>query len=250
MLKSFIAGILALFAATFGIHHAPLATTPTSVAPTSSVITVVNDYFKDPITLVTGTRFETTNGQIFRAPEPIVVPGKHGSLNGTIDITISADAAGQSPAGRLTLPGLASSPKMYEHVFALTAAHTPTNDTQAASAAAAINSSNNTTPHIQDLSNRGTPASTGTSTTSGSSGTTISQPSHNRTISATLNRSTREPVSRLRHERGHRVRNRRARCEIPIATRRNQHGQSIGAGRAAKRDRPNQPDKQSLQRHD
>jgi hypothetical protein len=149
MFKSFIASIVALLAATFGMHHAQ---TPTS-APTTQhsaryEITVVNDYFADPIKLTAGTRFKAGDGSIFRTDQPIMVPGKRDAANGTVTISVVADKARNNPSGRLSLPGLAASPAMYAHVYAVAA--TPA--AQTASAAAAFNSSNNITEQFQDLS--------------------------------------------------------------------------------------------------
>jgi hypothetical protein len=149
MVKSFIASIVALLAATFGIHHAQTPpSAPTAQHSARYEITVVNDYFADPIKLTAGTRFEAVDGDIFRTNQPITIPGKRDAANGTVTISVVADKAGRNPTGRLSLTGLAASRAMYAHVYAVAA--TPA--AQTASAAAAVNSSNNTTQQFQDLS--------------------------------------------------------------------------------------------------
>lgn len=87
----------------------------------SGTVTVVNDYSAAPVKLLATTRFETPDGLIFRAPAQVIVPGKKGSTPGTIQVTVVADAVGESynvgPIAKLTLPGLRGG-AMYTSVYA------------------------------------------------------------------------------------------------------------------------------------
>lgn len=85
-------------------------------------ITVVNAYSSAPIKLIKNTRFQTANGLIFRAPADISIPGKKGSMPGTVTVTVLADAVGSQynvgPQQRFTLPGLKSAGEEYSQVYA------------------------------------------------------------------------------------------------------------------------------------
>lgn len=87
----------------------------------SGSITVVNDYSATPVKLLATTRFETPDGLVFRAPNQVIVPGKKGSTPGTMQVTVVADAVGESynvgPIAKFTLPGLKGGP-MYTNVYA------------------------------------------------------------------------------------------------------------------------------------
>jgi hypothetical protein len=188
MFKSIVAAIVALFAATFGAHyatgspppaHGAVQTAAAAISPTpnfhdgsgaghSAQIEIVNDYFAAPTTLVAGARFETAGGDIFRSPQSVVVPGESGATSGTITISVAPDVAGQEPTGRLTLPGLAASPALYAHIYAI--ATTPRSATaQTASAASALDTPQQQYPAAGD----DTPNSTTQQTTKLSSGQTL-----------------------------------------------------------------------------
>src|ERR1051326_1893850 len=128
MLKALVAAIMALVAVTFGVNS-PAAPHPASNGAPARVaaaaarepqqLTIVNDYFAAPVKLVAGTRFETVDGSAFRSTEAVTVPDKQGRANGAVTVSVIPDIPGAFTSGTLTLPGLASSPTMHKHVFAL-----------------------------------------------------------------------------------------------------------------------------------
>src|ERR1039458_2607137 len=137
MLKCFFAGVLIFLAATFGLHHAPVATTSMPAEPVTEVLTVVHNVSKEPITLAANTRFETDDNLIFRTPQAITIPGRRGAAAGTVEVTVVADQAGSQyniGAAHLTLPGLAGNPTLYQGIYAYTAGASP----QASQVAAAV----------------------------------------------------------------------------------------------------------------
>jgi hypothetical protein len=85
-------------------------------------VTVYNEHSDQPVRLIKNTRFQAPNGQIFRIPVSVDVPGKKGATPGSIAVTVFADQTGPDynigPIDRFTLPGLKSSPDMYEKVYA------------------------------------------------------------------------------------------------------------------------------------
>ena len=87
----------------------------------SGIITVYNEYTTSRQRLIKNTRFETSDGNVYRVRESIMVPGKTGSTPGTLDVRVYADEAGESyniESGNLTLPGLKSLPDMYTDIYA------------------------------------------------------------------------------------------------------------------------------------
>ncbi len=87
----------------------------------SGVITVYNNFTKNKQRLIKNTRFETSDGHVYRVRESIVVPGKTSGAPGTLDVRVYADEAGESyniQSGSLTLPGLKSLPDMYTNIYA------------------------------------------------------------------------------------------------------------------------------------
>lgn len=88
----------------------------------NGTITVFNNYSTSPVNLIKNTRFETPSGLVFRAPSETVIPGKRGSTPGEISVTVIADKPGQEynvgPIDTFRLPGLASTPDMYQGVYA------------------------------------------------------------------------------------------------------------------------------------
>ena len=87
----------------------------------SGSITVYNNYSTSPVKLVKSTRFQSTDGHIFRTPADINVPAKNGNTPGSVSVTVVADQAGAdynvAPTD-FTLPGLASNPAMFKGVYA------------------------------------------------------------------------------------------------------------------------------------
>lgn len=85
-------------------------------------VTVYNSYSDNPVKLIKNTRFQTPEGLIFRIPQSVEVPGKKGSQPGSIEVTLFADQSGEQynvgPIEKLTVPGLKSTPDMYEGVYA------------------------------------------------------------------------------------------------------------------------------------
>ncbi len=87
----------------------------------SGIITVYNEYTTSRQRLIKNTRFETSDGKVYRVRESIMVPGKTGSTPGTLDVRVYADEAGEDynrESGNLTLPGLKSLPDMYTDIYA------------------------------------------------------------------------------------------------------------------------------------
>lgn len=60
----------------------------------TGIITVYNNFSNAPQTLIKNTRFQSADGKIFRIIDSIVVPGKQGSVPGSIDAKVSADSYG------------------------------------------------------------------------------------------------------------------------------------------------------------
>lgn len=86
-------------------------------------IVVYNNYSTKAQKLVKGTRFKAVNGKVYRADSDFTVPGitkQNGqSVPGSIEIPVTADAAGESyNQGRtdFTIPGFVGSPK-YEKFY-------------------------------------------------------------------------------------------------------------------------------------
>ncbi|MDO8552160.1 MAG: hypothetical protein Q7S01_01370 [bacterium] len=87
----------------------------------SGTIQVFNSYSAAPVRLIKNTRFSTPDGLIFRVPATVVIPGKKGTTPGSVEVTVSADQAGEKykvgPIDKFTLPGLKTSPEMYKGVY-------------------------------------------------------------------------------------------------------------------------------------
>lgn len=90
----------------------------------SGEIIVYNAYSEAVQPLITGTRFETPDGKIYKINKAIVVPGRK-TVNGkvvpgSLVATVYASAPGEEyniPASDFTLPGLKDSPR-YKSVYA------------------------------------------------------------------------------------------------------------------------------------
>lgn len=77
-------------------------------------ITVYNNFDQNPQILVATTRFETSDGKIYRIPDQITVPGKRGETPGSIDVTVIADEPGEEYNKGMvdfTIPGFKGSPR-------------------------------------------------------------------------------------------------------------------------------------------
>ncbi|MBX4189449.1 hypothetical protein KW785_02535 [Candidatus Parcubacteria bacterium] len=87
-------------------------------------IVVYNNYSSEPQKLIANTRFQTTDGKIYRIKSGITVPGKKtsgtGSQPGSIETQVVADQPGTEyniGLSDFTLPGLKDSPQ-YSSVYA------------------------------------------------------------------------------------------------------------------------------------
>jgi hypothetical protein len=87
----------------------------------TGIITVYNEHTRGQQRLIKNTRFETSDGHVYRVRESIMVPGMTGTTPGTLDVRVYADEAGDDynrDSGNLTLPGLKSLPDMYTNIYA------------------------------------------------------------------------------------------------------------------------------------
>ncbi len=86
----------------------------------SGTIIVYNDASAEPQKLVENTRFESTDGKVYRIAQPITVPGKKSTGPGSLEVVVYADAPGSSYNIALTdftLPGLKGTPR-YQTLYA------------------------------------------------------------------------------------------------------------------------------------
>ncbi len=93
-------------------------------AKASGLITILNEYSDAAQSLVATTRFETSDGKLYRLVEGLTVPGTKTvdgkSVPGTIDARVVADSAGTSfniGSGTFMIPGFKGGPK-YEKITA------------------------------------------------------------------------------------------------------------------------------------
>jgi len=91
----------------------------------SGTITVYNNFSSASQRLIKNTRFETSEGKIYRIPESIIVPGKKTengkTIPGSVETTVYADNAGTEYNGgvfNFTVPGFKSSPEKYAGFYA------------------------------------------------------------------------------------------------------------------------------------
>ena len=89
----------------------------------SGTITIFNTATNEPQTYVANTRFEESNGNIYRVDESITIPGGNPSDPGMLsDIRVFADEPGEvfngSVSSRLTIPGLSNDPELFNGVYA------------------------------------------------------------------------------------------------------------------------------------
>jgi hypothetical protein len=88
-------------------------------------ITVFNNASAAPYRLIKNTRFETSEGLVYRAESDIVIPGKTASAPGQIVARVIADQAGERhniSSGKLSLPGL-SGGKDFSNIYAEVRTH-------------------------------------------------------------------------------------------------------------------------------
>jgi len=85
-------------------------------------VTIYNEYSDKPVRLIKNTRFQAANGLIYRIPASVDVPGKTAAGPGSLQVTLFADQTGDTynlpPQDKLTVPGLKSTPDMFNSVYA------------------------------------------------------------------------------------------------------------------------------------
>ena len=90
----------------------------------AGTIKVFNEFSEEPERLIANTRFETSEGLIYRVQNPITIPGYTRSgekiVPGTLEVTVYADEAGQRyniQSAKFTIPGLAGDAR-FEKMYA------------------------------------------------------------------------------------------------------------------------------------
>lgn len=86
----------------------------------SGTLTVYNEFSSTPQRWVTNTRFESSEGQIYRVKKSVIIPGSKDGKPGTVEVTVYADEAGTAynvGLTEFTIPGLAGSPQ-FESLYA------------------------------------------------------------------------------------------------------------------------------------
>jgi len=87
----------------------------------SGQIVIYNNDSTTAQRLIRNTRFQTSEGLIYRISEPVSIPGKNGSVPGSIEVTVYADTAGAEYNIGLTdftIPGFKTSPTKYKNIYA------------------------------------------------------------------------------------------------------------------------------------
>lgn len=83
--------------------------------PATGVITISNSYSAASQRLIANTRFESSDGKIYRIHDSVTVPGAAGAKPGTVSVTIYADSAGpdynKSAGATFTIPGFKGDPR-------------------------------------------------------------------------------------------------------------------------------------------
>jgi hypothetical protein len=80
----------------------------------SGTIVIYNNYSTAPQRLIKNTRFQTLEGLIFRIDQSVVVPGKKGTIPGSVEAVVYADEAGEKYNVGLkdfTIPGFKGDPR-------------------------------------------------------------------------------------------------------------------------------------------
>lgn len=77
-------------------------------------IVIYNNYSTAPQKLVKNTRFEGTNGKVYRINESITIPGMSGNTPGSLEVLVYADSTGSeynSSPMDFTIPGFKGTPR-------------------------------------------------------------------------------------------------------------------------------------------
>ena len=80
----------------------------------SGTIVIYNNYSSAPQRLIKNTRFQTTEGLIFRIDQSVVVPGKKGTVPGSVEAVVYADESSEKYNVGLkdfTIPGFKGDPR-------------------------------------------------------------------------------------------------------------------------------------------
>lgn len=83
-------------------------------AKATGKITIYNNYDNNTQKLIKNTRFESTQGKIYRIAQSVEVPGKKGDIPGSVDVTVYADATGATynvTNTDFTIPGFKGTPR-------------------------------------------------------------------------------------------------------------------------------------------
>lgn len=84
-------------------------------------IVIYNAHSEENQALITNTRFESANGNIYRIGSSVVVPGIRGDGSpGSLEVTVTSDGVGEEynlTTGRLTIPGLEGT-ELYDGMYA------------------------------------------------------------------------------------------------------------------------------------
>lgn len=84
-------------------------------------IVIYNAYSEENQALITNTRFESANGNIYRISSSVVVPGiRSDGSPGSLEVTVTSDGVGEEynlSTGRLTIPGLEGT-DLYDGMYA------------------------------------------------------------------------------------------------------------------------------------
>lgn len=86
----------------------PKSDTKTVQSKASGKIIIYNNFDVNPQKLIKNTRFESSQGKIYRITQSVVVPGMKGSTPGSVSATVYADSYGEDyniNASDFTLPG-------------------------------------------------------------------------------------------------------------------------------------------------
>lgn len=92
----------------------PLSENKKVESKASGKIIIYNNYDTAPQKLIKNTRFESSNGNIYRINDSITIPGKKGNTPGSLEVTIYADSYGSKyniPPSDFTIPGFKGSPR-------------------------------------------------------------------------------------------------------------------------------------------
>lgn len=90
----------------------------------SGRLTLYNEYSKQSVRIIKNTRFQTSDGKIYRSYAAVAVPGYKETGNtiipGSVEVSVSAEKVGEQyniGPSRFTLPGLAGGP-MFDKMYA------------------------------------------------------------------------------------------------------------------------------------